>query len=103
MWRKREIPQELVCTVLVIIPKGTTNTRGFGLIDTLCKVVEALIYTCLHAILQMHVILHGFRYRRGTGAAIMELDITQELSSIYQEPLFLVLLDLRKAYDNAGQ
>ena len=30
---------------------------------------------------------------------IMELKLAQDLASIYQEPLFLVFLDLRKAYD----
>ena len=61
--------------------------------------VEALIYTPLHASLQLHDILHGFWARRGTGTAIMELKLAQELVSIYQEPLFLLLLHLRKAYD----
>ena len=29
----------------------------------------------------------------------MELSTAQDLDSIYQDPLFLVFLDLRKAYD----
>ena len=55
-------------TVLVLIPKSTTDIRGFGLLETLWKVVEALIYTCLRASLQMHNILYGFRADRGTGS-----------------------------------
>ena len=39
MWRMREIPQELGWTVLVLIPKGTTNKFGIGLLETLLKVV----------------------------------------------------------------
>ena len=35
----REIPQELGWTVLVLIPKGTTNKFGIGLLETLLKVV----------------------------------------------------------------
>ena len=31
--------------------------------------------------------------------AIMDLKLVQELASIDQDPLFLVFLDLRKAYD----
>ena len=61
MWNTREIPQELLWTVLVLFPKGTTNKRGIVLLDTLWKVVEALIDTCLCASLQMHNVLHGFR------------------------------------------
>ena len=96
MWHAGEIPQESGWTVLVVIPKGTTNTRGIGLLETLWKVVEALVYTCLHTILQFHEVLHGFKAGRGTGTAIMELKIAQELASIDQDPLFMVFLDLRK-------
>ena len=39
MWRMGEIPQELRWTVLVLIPKGTANTRCIVLLDTLWKVV----------------------------------------------------------------
>ena len=49
IWRMGEIPQDLGWTVLVLIPKGTTKTRGIGLLETLWKVVEALIDTCLRA------------------------------------------------------
>ena len=41
----------------------------------------------------------GSGARRETGAAIIELNLTQELSSIDHGPLFRVFLDLRKSYD----
>ena len=94
MWRTGDIPQDLGCTVLVLIPKGTTDTWGIGLLETLCKVVEALTDTRLRARIQFHGVLHGFRDRRGTGTDIMELNISQELSRIDQDPLFLIFLDL---------
>ena len=103
MWHTGDIPQELRWTVLVIIPKGTTNTWGIGLLETLWKVVEELINTRLQASLHMHDILHRFRSRRGMWMAIMELKLAQELASIDQSPLFLVFLDLRKAYDTMDQ
>ena len=86
MWRMGEIPQELGCSVLVLIPKDATNTRSIGLLETLWKVVEALIDTRLCVSLQLHNVLHGFRDRIGTGTAIMELEIAQELVIIYQDP-----------------
>ena len=49
MWRTGDTPQELGWTVLFMIPKGATNTRGIGLLDTMWKVVEALINTCLYS------------------------------------------------------
>ena len=99
MWRTGEIPQELVWMILVLITKETTDTRGIVLLETLWKVVEALIDTCLHVSLQMHGVLHKFRSRRGMGASIMELKLARELSRIYPYPLFLVFLDFWKAYD----
>ena len=45
----------------------------------------------------MHDVLHRFRAGRGTGTAIMELKLVEEISSIDHNPLFLVLLDIKKA------
>ena len=39
MWRIAEIPQELGWTVLVLIPKGSTDTWVIGLLETLWKAV----------------------------------------------------------------
>ena len=36
MWHTGEIPQELIWTLLVLIPKGTTTTRGIGLLEETC-------------------------------------------------------------------
>ena len=47
--------------------------------------------------------LDGFRSGRGTGTAIMELKLAQDLASIDQDPLFLVFLDILKAYDTVDQ
>ena len=46
MWCTGEIPQELGWTGLGLITKGNTYTLGIGLLETLWKVVEALINTC---------------------------------------------------------
>ena len=99
MWRTGDIPQELVWNVLVIITKGTTDTRGIGLLETLWKVAEVLIDNCRRAILQFHDILHGLRSGGATGMAIMDLKLVQYLARVDHDPLFLVLLDLKKAYN----
>ena len=89
--------------MLVLIPKGTTDTRGIGLLDNLWKVVEALIDTCSRDSLKFRDIIHWFRDGRGTGTAIMELKLAQELFSIDHDPLFLVLLYIHKAYFNVDR
>ena len=60
MWYTGEIPQELGWTVLVLLPKWTTYTWSICLMETLWKVVEALIDTHIRANLQFHDVLHGF-------------------------------------------
>ena len=61
-------------------------------------VVEAIIDTRLREIFRLHNVLHGFHTGRGMGAAKLELILTQELTIVDQDPLFLVFLDLRKVY-----
>ena len=63
------------CYILVLIHKGTTDTWGIGLLETLWKVVEALIETRICVSLQFHDILHGFQSGIGKGMYIMELKI----------------------------
>ena len=46
----------------------------------------------------LHNALHVFRTGRGTGTAIIEANMSQQLVGIAHEPLFQVFLDVRKAY-----
>ena len=64
------------------------------------KVVEEVIDTRIKIAAQFHSVLHGFCVGRGIGIVIINLKLAQELASVDQDPLFLIFLDLRKAYDN---
>ena len=103
MWRMGKITQELGWNVLVLIPKGTIDTRGISLLETLWKLVEALIDTCIRASLQFHNLLHVLLSRRGTRTDIMDLNLSQELARISYNPLFQVLIDLRKAHNTVDR
>ena len=85
--------------ILLLIPKDNTNTRSIGLLETLWKGVEAIIYTLLRASISFYDILHGFPAGRAMGTTILELKLSQELASVNQGPLFLVFMDFPKAYD----
>ena len=100
MWDSRMLPTELIWTVLVLQPKEHAYTRGIGNLGVLCKVVEAIIYTQINIVVTFHDVLHGLRAKIGAGMTIMELKVVQKIDSIDQDPLLLVLLDLKKAYDN---
>ena len=84
---------------MVLISKGNAENRGIGLIEVLWKVVKDIIYTHTKTVVTFHDILNGLHASRGTGIAIMELNMAQEIASINQYPLFLVFLDLWKVYN----
>ncbi len=52
----------------------------------------------LNAII-LHNSLHGCRNRRGTGTAIIEAKLTQQLVHIEQSPFYGVFIDLTKAFN----
>ena len=71
-----------------------------GVWEVIWKVMEAIIYTLIKKPVTLYDVLCEFCLGRGTGTSIMELNLAQDLASLDQKPLFLVLLDLRKSYDN---
>ena len=48
----------------------------------------------------LHNTLHGFRTGRGVGADTLESKMAQQLYVLAHEPIFQVLLDVRKAYNS---
>ena len=93
------LPTDMIWTILVLLPKVNTYTCGIGLLLVLWKAVEDIIYTHINMAVMFNDVLHGFCACRGTGTANTELKMAQELASTNKDPLFLVFLDIRKAYD----
>ena len=52
--------------------------------------------------MMLHDVLHGIFVGRGSGKSISELKLSQDMVSVEHNPLLLVLLELRKAYENLG-
>ena len=61
--------------------------------------MEDIINTHPRESVRLHSVLQSFRAGRGTGMEIFELNISQELASMDQDSLFMVLIELKKAYD----
>ena len=53
----------------------------------------------LTASITYHDFLHGFRAGRGTGTTILEAKLLQKLESLRDKVLYVIFLDLYKAYD----
>jgi hypothetical protein len=61
------------------------------------KVVEKIMVAQMSC-LKLHDCLHGGLPRQGTGTAIMEVKLHQQLAWVDQAPLYQIYLDLKKAY-----
>ena len=85
---------------MLLIPKGNIYTWEIGLFEVVWKVVESVIDTRIKTVVQFKDVLHGFRAGIRTRNAIMEFKPDEELASVDEDPFFLILLDLRKAYKN---
>ena len=90
---------EATWQTVVLIPKGNEEYRGIGLVEVTWKVVAAILHCRLTTAIPYHDTLHGFRAGRGTGTATLEAKLLQQLAATREEFLYMIFLDLTKAYD----
>jgi hypothetical protein len=98
IWTQGKILQQLTWVIVVLLPEGGGDYRGIGLLGSLWKVVKHIMDWRLSA-LPLHEALHGCWNGRGTGTAIREAKLGQQLAHLEQEPLYGVFLDLKKAFN----
>ena len=70
------------------------------MVEVTWKVVAAILHCRLTKEITYHNVLHGFRAGRGTGTATLEAKLLQQLAAIREEVLYVIFLDLTKAYDS---
>ena len=80
-------------------PQGEKDYRGIGLVEVMWKVVAVILNRRFTSSITYHDALHGFRAGRGTETATLEVKLLQQLASIREEVLYVIFLDLTKAYD----
>ena len=62
------------------------------------KVVADILNSRLTAYITFHNFLHGFRAGCGTGTATIEAKLLHQLEVLRNEVLYVIFLDLHKAY-----
>jgi hypothetical protein len=98
VWEEGRIPTQLGWVVTVLIPKGGGGYRGISLLEPIWKVIKRVIDKWLEAI-ALHNSLHDCHNGRGTGTAVIEAKLWQQLAHIEQAPFYGVFIDLKKALD----
>ena len=64
------------------------------------KAVAVIINLYFTAAITYHNSLHGFRARRGTGTATLEINLLHKVAALREAVLRAILMDLHKAYNN---
>ena len=66
--------------------------------EVMWKVVAVILNRRFTSSITYHNVLHGFRAGRGTGTATLEAKLIQQLAAMREEVLYVIFLDLTKAY-----
>ena len=78
VWETGTISQQLGWIIVILIPKGGGDYRGIGLLEPIWKITEQVMDWLLNAI-PIHESLHGCRDGQGTGTAVIEAKLAQQL------------------------
>ena len=63
------------------------------------KVVAVILHRRITTGIKLHDALHRFREGCGKGTAILEAKLLQQLAAMREEVLYVIFLDLTKAYN----
>ena len=67
--------------------------------EVMWKVVAAILNRQLAASITFHDFLHGFREGHGTVTATLEAKVLRQLAALREEVVYVIFLDLHKAYE----
>ena len=94
------VPKTFKEGTLILIPKGKSGEyRSIALLDCIYKIISSIINRRLQNGINFDDGIHGFRKHRGTGTAVIEAKLQMQLNARRGTPLFMIFLDLSKAYD----
>ena len=98
-FREGEMAEEAMWQTVVLILKVKKEYRGIGLVEVTWKAVAVILHRGLTSAIAYHDALHGFRADCGTGTATLEAKLLQQLADMREEVLYVIFLDLTKAYN----
>ena len=84
---------------MVLIPKGRKDYQYIGLMEVMWKVMAAILNFWLTASITFHDFFRSFWKGCGIGTTTLEAKLLQKLAALREEVLYVILLDLHKAYD----
>ena len=94
----KDAPKAFEIGILALIPKDITSCQGIALLKSTHKLASAIVSFRLSDGIHFHDAIHGFRAKRGTGKAIIELKLlTQHAKLCGVKKLCIVFLDLQQA------
>ncbi len=77
--RRGYTPQQLCWVIMVLIPNGGNDYLGIGLLKLIWMVIEAVMDQQLNVV-EFNDALHSFRSSWGTGVAITEVKLDQQMA-----------------------
>ena len=107
VWRDGKVPKEWVDAILVPLPKkgdlsDLNNWRGIALLSVLGKLFAKVLTQRLNALAErvLPESQCGFRAGRGSTDMVHALRMVMERYKEYNLPLYIIFIDLTKAYDS---
>ena len=108
-WKEGIIPKDWTTSHIVCLPKRTRGLatyeadgyRGISLISVACKILANVLLERINPLINKMLpeSQNGFRQNRGTDDAIFTIRRISEEMRRHNTPLYVVYLDLSKAYD----
>jgi Reverse transcriptase (RNA-dependent DNA polymerase) len=98
------IPSSFYNAILVLVPTpGNKGFRGIALLVTIYKIMSMIIHRRLTSTINLHESIHGFCTQRGTGTAITNIKLLMQSIQRDINPMYMIFLDMKKAYDSVDR
>ena len=99
-FRDGVLPKEATWQAVFLIPKGGGDYHGIGLVELVWKAIAVILNHHFTSSITYHDSLCGFQAGRGTGTTTLKVKLLRRVTTMREEVLHVISLDLHKAYDS---